>query len=273
MDPLQLSRRKIFFGNENIPSKEYKGIEIGPFTRPTVLPSEANMFYADYYDTQTLREQAKKLNIPEDEVPEVHYITNEKELYLQVQAEEFDFIIANHVLEHVIDPFRWLKNLEFSLKPQGRFLITLPDKRLSFDKFRPDTSLAHFMEDFQRGGEISIQEHALEAGLFYDRTYIKLENNPIERLESNFLLSSRNSYHPGMHVHVFQAETFLNRVLIPFLSIGWLNLKLERFEFNIQLGEFSFSLVKSEPFSNLPPLDFFKEAYDSLPIREVSFKK
>jgi hypothetical protein len=273
MDALQISRRKIFFGSNNQINSSHKGIEIGAFSRPTVLPEEAQMYYSDYYSTEELKEQASSLKIPLESIPEVHYVTKTQELDCQLVEEEFDFIIANHVLEHVIDPFRWMKNLEFALKTNGRFLITLPDKRLSFDKYRPDTSLSHFIEDFRHGGERSIEEHALEAGIYYDCNYVGKENDAVERLSKQFIKSCINSYHPGMHVHVFQAENFLNSVLIPFLSIGWLNLKLEKFEFNITHGEFSFSLIKSEPFSNLPPFDFFKPASDSLPIREVRYVK
>lgn len=269
MDPLQLSRRNIFFKN-TLPNKKLKGIEIGPFYRPTVLPYEADMYYADYYDTDELREQARQLNIPEESILEVHYILNEIPLHRQVGNEEFDFIIANHVLEHVIDFFRWIKDLEPSLKQNGRFLITLPDKRLSFDRFRPDTSLSHFIRDFLNGGEHSIEEHAIEAAIYYDKGYTGEKNDLTERLNKSFLEQAGTTYHPGMHVHVFQADCFLNRVLKPFLSIGWLNLRLETFAFNAQLGEFSFSLIKGDPIFDVHHEEFFKPAYDTFPVGQKS---
>ena len=247
-------------------------IEIGPFSRPTVFAHEAEVYYADYYTTAELHDQATQLNIPVDQVPEVFYVLKSTDLKYQVSENEFDFIIANHVLEHVIDPFRWLKDLEFALKPNGRFLITLPDKRFSFDKFRTDTSLPHFIEDFLEGGDRTISQHSLEAALYYDNGYQKKENDVTQRLQNDFLVRNRHTYHPGMHVHVFQAENFLNSVLIPFLSIGWFNLELDAFELNAELGEFYISLVKKDAPVNLPPDSFFQVAIDTLPVRNVSYK-
>ena len=67
-----------------------------------------------------------------------------------------------------------------------------------------------------------------------------------------------------MHVHVFQAEVFLKHVLKPFLNIGWLNLSLEKFGFNVELGEFYFSLYKTDSHKVLvTPEEFFINAYDT----------
>jgi len=272
MDSLQLSRRNIFFANKPF-SKDLKGLEVGPFTRATVYPSEAEMYYADYYSTEELKEQAKTLNIPTESILDVHYVLKTDELHVKLGNDKFDFIIANHVLEHVVDPFRWLKNLEPALKPNGRFLITLPDKRLSFDKFRSDTNLAHFIEDFLMGGERSINEHAIDAALYYDYGYVGKENDSAARLNLEFVQRSRLEIHPGMHVHVFQADNFLNKVLLPFLAIGFLNLRLETFEFNESLGEFSFSLVKTESPQplNIHPEIFFSTASDTLPVSKTKY--
>lgn len=271
MDPLSIIRRRYFFRYQ-APGKQQRGLEVGPFHRPTVLPHEAEMYFADYYDTRELREQAVSLNIDPALVPETHYILRAKELHLQLENERFDFIIANHVLEHIVDPFRWIKNLEPFLKPGGRFLITLPDKRFSFDKCRPDTSLAHFIEDFLQGGERSIAEHTIEAALYYDYRYVGKENDISARLNSDFLKAERLGYHPGMHVHVFQAASFLNNILKPFLAIGWLDLQLESFDFNDELKEISFTLIKSDGGPCGPPDNFFDPSYDTLPESAVHYK-
>jgi SAM-dependent methyltransferase len=268
MDNLQTARRE-FLNNTVKLEADLTGIEIGPFTRPTLFPEEVNIDYSDYYTTEELKAQARNLNIPEETVLDVSYVTKNTELFDLLEKESVDFIIANHVLEHLIDPFKWLKNLEFALKPGGFFFIALPDKRMSFDKFRPDTNLAHFIEDFISGGERSIAEHSIEAALYYDQTYVGAENHVHHRLNSSFILNERNGYHPGMHVHVFQAGNFLNNVLLPFLEIGWLNLSLKSFEFNISDGEFYFILEKKENSKQLEPSQFFKKAYDSMPITEV----
>ena len=54
-----------------------------------------------------------------------------------------DFIIANHLLEHVADPIGALEEWYRLLRPDGILFLALPDKRVTFDKDRPRTTLDH----------------------------------------------------------------------------------------------------------------------------------
>lgn len=238
------------------------GVEIGAFARPTVLPSEARISFADYYSTEQLREQARKLQIDPEDVVEVAYILKDANLE-DVLAGPVDFIIANHVVEHLIDPLRWMRNLERVLNPGGILFITLPDKKYSFDKFRPDTSLAHFLSDMLNGGESSLQEHCIEAGLFYDKNYIGQTQNAGLRLSMDAIIAFSKRWHPGMHVHVFQAETFKDRVLEPLLHLRHLDYSLGSYANNPHIGEFSFVLRKGLRPRGWEPSQIYKTASDS----------
>jgi len=42
------------------------------------------------------------------------------------QAHQFDFILLRHVLEHVAEPYDFLKKLRGLLKPQGKLIVVVP---------------------------------------------------------------------------------------------------------------------------------------------------
>lgn len=242
MDNLQLLRRAVI---REFIHKEMVGLEIGPYMRPTILPGEiAVMEYADYYSTEELKCQAVEIGVNPDLVSPVTHVIKDTALS-NLTGHRFDIIIANHVLEHLIDPFEWLRDMEALLNEGGIVVVTLPDKKYSFDRFRPDTSLAHFVTDFVQGGKRSLSEHCLEACLFYDYGVGGKSNTETNRLQRGILEGSLDSYHPGMHVHVFQAETFKDNVLIPFLNLGYINYECVNYVNNPSVGEFTFLLRKT----------------------------
>jgi predicted SAM-dependent methyltransferase len=58
-----------------------------------------------------------------------------------------DFVIANHMLEHVEDPIAALEHQLRVLKPGGILYLTLPDARHSFDSPRQRTTVEHLLRD------------------------------------------------------------------------------------------------------------------------------
>jgi SAM-dependent methyltransferase len=70
-----------------------------------------------------------------------------------------DFVIANHVLEHVENPLRALASVARVLRPGGIAFIALPDKRVTFDKARAVTPFAHVLRDYREGPENSRSAH------------------------------------------------------------------------------------------------------------------
>src|SRR5207253_4423543 len=74
-----------------------------------------------------------------------------------------DFIIANHLLEHLEDPIAALKEFERALKAGGVAYLALPDQRLTFDRDRQLTSLEHLLEEHRAGSaETSRRDHYLD---------------------------------------------------------------------------------------------------------------
>lgn len=52
----------------------------------------------------------------------------------------FDVMVASHVVEHTPDLVGFLVSAQEILRPSGRFLLVVPDKRFCFDYFRPPST-------------------------------------------------------------------------------------------------------------------------------------
>src|SRR5207253_1841289 len=62
-----------------------------------------------------------------------------------------DFIVANHLLEHLPDPIAGLIEFHRVLRPDGALYMALPDSRVTFDRTRELTSPEHIIEEHRHG--------------------------------------------------------------------------------------------------------------------------
>src|SRR6185295_13817754 len=193
-----------------------RGLEIGAFLRPTVSDAGIEMKYLDFYSTEELRQQAVQNGDDPEKVVTVDYIAAGED-YRSVVDRTFDFIIANHVFEHIVNPIACLQMMSDLLEPQGHLLLTLPDKKYSFDRYRDDTAVSHLFWDYFADVplEVKARVHAFDTSIFYDRAYIK-QTITAEQL-FNPERVKQCKHHPDVHCHVFQGETFLRRIMKPLL--------------------------------------------------------
>ena len=70
-----------------------------------------------------------------------------------------DFVVANHFMEHTQDPIGTLACHLRVLRPGGVLYLAIPDKRRTFDRTRPVTTLEHLLRDHLEGPECSRREH------------------------------------------------------------------------------------------------------------------
>lgn len=131
---------RIFLANKYIKGK---GLEIGPAEHPLAIPHEAKATYVDEISTQDLIKlypYLKKHNLVNVDVVDDGQALN------HFKDKTQSFVIANHFLEHVIDPIKTLRNFYRVLKPEGVIFMAIPDKRFTFDKMRPITPLDRLKE-------------------------------------------------------------------------------------------------------------------------------
>jgi predicted SAM-dependent methyltransferase len=216
------------------------GLEIGAYARPTVEPGGCEMFYLDYYSTEELRAQAISggYENPDNIIP-VDFVCKSED-YRGAIDRKFDLVIANHVMEHIVEPIRWLQMLSEFINPGGHLFLTLPDKKYSFDRYRKDSDLADILYDYfsPRPASEKAERFALQAAIYYDHAYIGGVMDANHLLSEDRLVAEMKQHHAGIHCHVFQGETFLNKILMPLIRMKLIDFSLVYFQPSSPFGEF-----------------------------------
>lgn len=117
------------------------GLEISPSYNP-VLPKARGyrVETLDVLDKEGLRRHYTGHNVNLDNIEDVDYVLAGNSYADAVgKTDCYDFIIASHVIEHVLDIIGFFKDCVKLLKPYGVLSLVVPDKRYCFDFFRPLT--------------------------------------------------------------------------------------------------------------------------------------
>jgi len=112
----------------------------------------------------------------------------------------FDFLVNEHVLEHLPDPITALKEWMRVMKPGGILFITLPHPERTFDRNRTPTPLSHLIEDHQNRSDSSEDYHWEDWKKNVIDTGLAPHYAPFGKEES-----LRNNL---IHRHVFTLESF-----------------------------------------------------------------
>jgi hypothetical protein len=131
--------------------REMRGLEIGAFDLPFIEPDEGNVEFLDYATSEELREQARSAEgHSPDFVAPVKYVATLGD-WADVPEGHYDWIAAAHVIEHAPSMIDWLRTAARRLKNNGILFLVIPDKRYTFDYFRPESTLGKILEDHVLG--------------------------------------------------------------------------------------------------------------------------
>lgn len=172
-----------------------EGIEIGALYSPLRMPPGARVTYVDHADENELRRV-----YPEHDWVMAPDVIDEGERLGKFADESLDFVVANHMLEHVEDPIEALHHFLRVLRPGGILFLTLPDARFTFDEWRERTSVEHLLRDHREGPEASRRQHYEE----WARIECKSDEEVAARVEEFAAAGTRN------HFHVWELDTFLS---------------------------------------------------------------
>lgn len=160
-----------------------EGIEIGAFEHPAPVPRHCRTKYVDAITP----EQAAAL-FPEIDAtalirPDFLLDLNRDGLNAFGPA-QWDYAIACHVIEHVENPGRLVGELFRVVRPGGMVVIAAPDKRVTFDRERPETPVSALRRFFVEGrvvtgadyADISIYVNKADLGLDAATQKLRLEH-------------------------------------------------------------------------------------------------
>jgi SAM-dependent methyltransferase len=185
------------------------GLEIGAFTQPTDLPPDFHIEYYDKFPPVEIRKMYdENWGRP---LVEPHY-HGDAQLLEGIGDKTFDFIVANHVIEHLEDPITFIKSVLYRLNPDGHAMIAAPNKRFSFDSDRQLTTFQHLLDDYNHGSSRSRKTHYFDWACNVDKLQGEDAKNRAQHLdESDF----------SIHYHVWDENSFVNFItsVIQFLDL------------------------------------------------------
>jgi SAM-dependent methyltransferase len=117
-------------------------LEIGAFCNP--LLSGGNVFHFDVLDREGLRRRARTLGLPEERVPEIHYVGDGGDLGSVDRT--FAVVFSSHCIEHQPDLVHHLQQVEKLLEPGGSYRLLIPDKNYCFDHYLPESTIAQVLD-------------------------------------------------------------------------------------------------------------------------------
>jgi len=176
------------------------GLEIGALNEPADLPRGVKVQYFDAVDET--KAAALYPEIPRDKLVKVDVLGDlDRDGLGQFGDGSFDFVIMNHVLEHVANPVKVVREAFRICRKEGIVIIAIPDKEYTFDRGRELTSWEHLWNDYLGNVTESSDDH-YEGFLRSAAPHVFKE--PPENLKIHIQLS-RNRRE---HAHVWTSGTF-----------------------------------------------------------------
>jgi SAM-dependent methyltransferase len=133
------------------------GLEIGPLDAGIADPDRHDVSYVDVFDAAGLRAHyADDANVITELIPEVDFPLIEGDVTRTIEEAAgpkapYDWVIASHVIEHVPDVIGWLREIADITVEGGALVLAVPDRRYSFDRLRPPTTIGESLEAHERG--------------------------------------------------------------------------------------------------------------------------
>lgn len=123
-------------------------LEIGAGCSPIAPKKQGfRVHVLDHCDKEALIEKYRPHGIAVENIEEVDFVWDGRP-YTELIGRRYvyDWIIASHVLEHTTDLIGFLNDCDSLLKKDGVLSLAVPDKRYSFDHFRPITGIGRVID-------------------------------------------------------------------------------------------------------------------------------
>jgi SAM-dependent methyltransferase len=185
------------------------GLEVGALHQPLEVPPDVTVRYVDIKTVDQLRELFPELS--EYDLVEVD-IVDDGETLSSIADASVDFVIANHMLEHSQSTIGTIENHLRVLKPDGILYLAVPDKRFTFDRDRPLTTLEHLIRDYKEGPEWSVRSDYEE----WARLVEAVPEGDVATQVQSMITRQQN-----IHWHVWTQTEFLQLLLYCQTDLGF----------------------------------------------------
>lgn len=174
------------------------GVEIWWFDNPAPIKTKTtSVKYVDYLDEENLIKTYPHLK--NKEIQKLDYVCKADNLD-KIEPNSQDFIIANHLFEHLQNPIKALSERYRVTKDWWSIFMTIPDKRKTSDEKRERTTLEHIISDYISPSEERDRDHYMDYAWIHISDHYQIEK------EAQRLKITDNS----IHYHVFIEEDVLS---------------------------------------------------------------
>jgi len=178
-----------------------KGIEIGAFAEPAELPAHCEVKYFDVVD----RAAAAALfpEVDANLLVDVNIVGNLDKRDLRKLGDGVqDFVISNHVIEHLANPIGLVEDMLFITRPGGKICLSAPDKNYTFDRTRDLTTFDHLLSEYRANVEEVTDEHYMD---FLKHVGPHVFEEPGRNIDHDIACCRRRRE----HAHVWTSDSFI----------------------------------------------------------------
>lgn len=247
-------RREII--QSRIDVQDSRILEIGALDYPTYALPDHDVKFVDFASTDDLANKGKRNpRYQSNGLVEVDFVCPNLSYSEEIQ-QQFDLVIANHVIEHVPDVIYWLEELHSILAPGGHLFLSIPDKRYTFDVARRNSTfidmLRNYEESVRKPDFYQILDH-----FYYHKAVTAVEvwegkhQDKLKRMRYSTKQAvevaenhARQSY-ADVHCHVFTCDTFVE-VLTPLTELGKIKFELIMIDETVPMTNEFHVLLKKE---------------------------
>ncbi|WP_156964641.1 methyltransferase domain-containing protein [Methylocapsa aurea] len=228
-------RRRAFIENR-LCGKKPRILEFGAFDNPTFRRELGDhVKYLDFFSGPELREMHKdNQNRDLDAIVDVDYVVKSNRFVDQIK-ERFDLLVANHVVEHIPDLIFWFQQAQTLLTRGGIAFLAVPDRRYTFDYFRPLSLATQMIRAHRDRLEKPDMWHLAEHFYYHQKVSLKelWDGNLPRKFEPRFSLAKalimaeeKSGQYTDAHCWVFTADSF-PQLIADLRSSGTVNLGLD----------------------------------------------